>query len=137
MKRRQFLKPAGVGLAASAAVASAGHRAVDARTEMAPDGKLAEVARHALFGACETFANMSAEATDNKFQIQTFAARRDRAGACRCSMPCRTAPSKWATPPHYYYIGKDPTWALFCSVPFGLNARQQNAWFYEGEAARS
>ena len=33
---------------------------------------------------------------------------------------------------YYYYIGKDPTWALFCSVPFGLNARQQNAWFYEG-----
>src|SRR4029079_5839048 len=32
----------------------------------------------------------------------------------------------------YYYIGKDPTWALFCAVPFGLNARQQNAWFYEG-----
>ena len=20
----------------------------------------------------------------------------------------------------YYYFGKDPTWALFCSVPFGL-----------------
>ena len=33
----------------------------------------------------------------------------------------------------YYYIGKDPTWALFCADPFGLNARQQNAWFYEGE----
>ena len=32
----------------------------------------------------------------------------------------------------YYYIGKDPTCALFCSVPFGLNARQQNAWFYDG-----
>jgi len=21
----------------------------------------------------------------------------------------------------YYFIGKDPTWALFCAVPFGLN----------------
>ena len=29
------------------------------------------------------------------------------------------------------YIGKDPTCALFCSVPFGLNARQQNAWFQD------
>jgi TRAP-type mannitol/chloroaromatic compound transport system substrate-binding protein len=36
----------------------------------------------------------------------------------------------------YYYIGKDPTWALFCAVPFGLNARQQNAWFYEGGAQK-
>ena len=34
----------------------------------------------------------------------------------------------------YYYIGKDPTWALFCATPFGLNCRQQNAWFYAGKA---
>jgi TRAP-type mannitol/chloroaromatic compound transport system substrate-binding protein len=36
----------------------------------------------------------------------------------------------------YYYIGKDPTWALFCAVPFGLNARQQNAWFYEADGQK-
>ena len=36
----------------------------------------------------------------------------------------------------YYYIGKDPTWALFCAVPFGLNARQQNAWFYDGDGTK-
>ena len=33
-------------------------------------------------------------------------------------------------------IGKDPTWALFCAVPFGLNARQQNAWFYDGDGMK-
>jgi len=31
----------------------------------------------------------------------------------------------------YYFFGKDPTFALFCSVPFGLNSRQQNAWFQD------
>ena len=36
----------------------------------------------------------------------------------------------------YYYIGKDPTWALFCATPFGLNARQQNAWFYDGDGQK-
>ncbi len=36
----------------------------------------------------------------------------------------------------YYYIGKDPTWALLCAVPFGLNSRQQNAWFYDGEGQK-
>jgi TRAP-type mannitol/chloroaromatic compound transport system substrate-binding protein len=36
----------------------------------------------------------------------------------------------------YYYIGKDPTWALFCAVPFGLNGRQQNAWFYDGDGTK-
>jgi TRAP-type mannitol/chloroaromatic compound transport system substrate-binding protein len=32
----------------------------------------------------------------------------------------------------YYYVGKDPTFALFTAAPFGLNARQQNAWMYHG-----
>jgi TRAP-type mannitol/chloroaromatic compound transport system substrate-binding protein len=36
----------------------------------------------------------------------------------------------------YYYIGKDPTWALFCAFPFGLNSRQQNAWFYDGDGQK-
>ena len=36
----------------------------------------------------------------------------------------------------YYYVGKDPTFPLFCAVPFGMNTRQQNAWFYDGGAQK-
>jgi len=32
----------------------------------------------------------------------------------------------------YYYVGKDPTFAIFASVPFGLNTRMQNSWLYQG-----
>jgi TRAP-type mannitol/chloroaromatic compound transport system substrate-binding protein len=32
----------------------------------------------------------------------------------------------------YYYFGKDPTFAFDCTVPFGLNGRQMNAWLYQG-----
>jgi TRAP-type mannitol/chloroaromatic compound transport system substrate-binding protein len=32
----------------------------------------------------------------------------------------------------YYYWGKDPTFAFGTAVPFGLNYRQMNAWFYHG-----
>jgi TRAP-type mannitol/chloroaromatic compound transport system substrate-binding protein len=32
----------------------------------------------------------------------------------------------------YYYVGKDPTFAFGTAVPFGLNARQFNAWWYVG-----
>jgi TRAP-type mannitol/chloroaromatic compound transport system substrate-binding protein len=32
----------------------------------------------------------------------------------------------------YYYFGKDPTFAFGTAVPFGLNARQENAWMYFG-----
>jgi len=29
---------------------------------------------------------------------------------------------------NYYFFGKDPTFALACAVPFGLNCRMQNSW---------
>jgi TRAP-type mannitol/chloroaromatic compound transport system substrate-binding protein len=31
----------------------------------------------------------------------------------------------------YYYVGKDPTFALACAFPFGLNTRMQNSWLYQ------
>ena len=73
MKRREFLKVAGrrdgrVG------GGRAGHRAVDAGDQMAIDGKLAEIARHALSAPARRSSKYVSEATDNKFQIQAFAA---------------------------------------------------------------
>jgi hypothetical protein len=32
----------------------------------------------------------------------------------------------------YYYVGKDPTFAFACAIPFGLNTRQQYAWMMHG-----
>ncbi|MCZ8104638.1 MAG: TRAP transporter substrate-binding protein DctP, partial [Burkholderiales bacterium] len=32
----------------------------------------------------------------------------------------------------YYYFGKDPTWAFGTTVPFGLNQRQTNSWWFYG-----
>lgn len=32
----------------------------------------------------------------------------------------------------YYYVGKNPALAFDTALPFGLNARQQNAWMYYG-----
>ena len=72
-----------------------------------------------------------AEATDGKFQIQVFAGGEIVPGLQAADAVtngtvemCHTAP--------YYYVGKDPTFAFATSVPFGLNSRQQNAWFYHG-----
>ncbi len=33
----------------------------------------------------------------------------------------------------YYYVGKDLTFAVGAALPFGLNARQLNAWRYHGD----
>src|SRR5512143_100594 len=88
MKRRQFLQAAGVGLAASAVAAPA-------IAQSSPEVKWRLTASwpkslDTLYGGCEYFAKRVAEITDNKFQIQTFAAGEV------CSMPSRMAPSRWA-----------------------------------------
>ncbi len=71
-----------------------------------------------IYGASEVFIKAVAEATDNKFQIQGFAAGEivpglqaaDAVGNGTVEM-CHTA--------SYYYVGKDPTFALFTAQPFG------------------
>jgi TRAP-type mannitol/chloroaromatic compound transport system substrate-binding protein len=84
-----------------------------------------------IYGGGETFAKAVAEATDNKFQIQVFAAGEIVPGLQAFDAAqngtveaCHTA--------MYYYWGKDATFAFATAVPFGLNSRQQNAWFYHG-----
>jgi TRAP-type mannitol/chloroaromatic compound transport system substrate-binding protein len=84
-----------------------------------------------IYGAAEVFAKSVAEATDGKFQIQTFPAGEivpglqaaDKVTDSTLEM-CHTA--------SYYYWGKDPTFAFGTAVPFGLNSRQENAWMYHG-----
>jgi len=66
MKRREFLKSAGVGLAASTAVAA------PAIAQSAPEVKWRMATSwpkslDTLYGGCEYFAKRVAEITDNKF----------------------------------------------------------------------
>ena len=133
MKRRQFIQAATAGVAAAAI-------AKPAIAQSSPTVKWRLTASwpkslDTLFGACETFAKFCSEATDGKFQVEVFAAGEIVPGLQALDAvsngtveACHTAT--------YYFIGKDPTFALFCAVPFGLNARQQNAWFYDGNGTK-
>ena len=129
MKRREFIKAAGLGVAASAIAAPA-------IAQSAPEIKWRLTASwpkslDTLFGTCEIFSKYVSDATDGKFQIQTFAAGEIVPGLQTLDA-VQNGTVEMGHTAYYYYIGKDPTWALFCAVPFGLNCRQQNAWFTEG-----
>ncbi|HWM49009.1 MAG TPA: TRAP transporter substrate-binding protein [Xanthobacteraceae bacterium] len=129
MKRREFLKAAGVGAAATAVASPAIAQAM-------PELKWRLTSSFpksldTIYGAAEIFSKAVAEATDNKFQIQVFAAGEIVPGLQALDAVqngtvemCHTA--------SYYYFGKDPTFAIATAVPFGLNARMQNAWQYFG-----
>jgi TRAP-type mannitol/chloroaromatic compound transport system substrate-binding protein len=128
MKRREFLTAA--GLTGAAAAASAVARPAVAQSM--PELKWRCTSSYpksldTIYGAAEVFARTVAELTDNKFQIQVFAAGEIVPGLNAADAVtngtvemCQTA--------SYYYVGKDPTYAFGTAVPFGLNSRMQMAW---------
>src|SRR5437667_10269347 len=129
MKRREFLKTASAGLAASTAVAA------PAIAQSMPELKWRcttswPKSLDVPFSASETISKYVAEATDNKFQIQAFAGG-EIVPALQALDAVSNAPVEMCHTAAYYFIGKDPTFALYCSVPFGLNSRQPNACFQD------
>ncbi len=84
-----------------------------------------------IYGGADDMARFVREATDGAFEIQPFAAGEIVPGLQAADavtggtvQMCHTA--------SYYYVGKDPTWALGASVPFALNSRALSAWLYVG-----
>ena len=84
------------------------------------------------YGTAETVARLVAEATDNQFQFNSSPPARSfpalqamDAVSSGTVEACHTAA--------YYYFGKDPTFALFCAVPFELDQRQMFGWFNDGD----
>ena len=129
MKRRQFLKAAGLGVAASAGCRT-GDCAINARDQMAHARQLAK-SLDTLWGGCEVMAKAVAEATDNKFQIQTFAAGEIVPGLAIVDA-VQNGTVEIGHTASYYYFGKDPTFAFGTSVAFGPNARLNQGWFTLG-----
>ena len=129
MKRREFLRAAGAGLATSALAAPA-------IAQSMPELKWRLTASwpkslDTLYGCCDDFSKRVAEITDNKFQIQVFAA-----GEIVPGLQVLDAVQKGTVElghtAGYYYWGKDPSFAFTTALPFGLNPRQQEAWQLRG-----
>jgi TRAP-type mannitol/chloroaromatic compound transport system substrate-binding protein len=129
MKRREFLRAAGVGVAAATV-------AKPAIAQSMPELKWRCTSSFpksldTIYGAAEVFAKAVAEATDNKFQIQVFAGGEIVPGL-QAMDAVSSGTVEMAHTASYYYVGKDPTFAFATAVPFGLNSRMQNAWQFFG-----
>jgi TRAP-type mannitol/chloroaromatic compound transport system substrate-binding protein len=129
MKRREFLKAAGVGLTTSAVAAPA-------IAQSMPELKWRLTASwpkslDTLYGGCEYFARRVAEMTDNKFQIQVFAAGEIVPGL-QVLDAVQNGTVEMGNTALYYYWGKDPAFTFGTALPFGLNSRQMNSWLRFG-----
>src|SRR3979490_584622 len=129
MKRRDFLKVSATG-AAVAAVAS------PAIAQSSPEikGRMTSSFPKSLdtiYGGAEYFAKQVAEMTDNKFQIQVFQAGELVPGLQALDATAKNTVEMCHTV-SYYYVGKHLSCAICPSVTSGLNARQQNSWWYQG-----
>ncbi|HET9685919.1 MAG TPA: ABC transporter substrate-binding protein, partial [Pseudolabrys sp.] len=109
MKRRKFLQAAGIGLAATAV-------AKPAIAQSMPELKWRMTCSwpkslDTLYGAVEIMAKNVAEATDNKFQIQVFAAG-EIVPALQALDAASSGTVEIGHSASYYYFGKDPTFAF-------------------------
>jgi TRAP-type mannitol/chloroaromatic compound transport system substrate-binding protein len=133
MKRRKFLKSAGLGLTATAAATTIAAPAI-AQSQPEIRWRLASSFPKSLdtiYGGADTVAQRVAEATDGKFQIRPYAAGEIVPGL-QVLDAVQNGTVECGHTASYYYVGKDPTFAFDATVPFGMNTRQLLAWMYQG-----
>jgi TRAP-type mannitol/chloroaromatic compound transport system substrate-binding protein len=134
MERRKFLGSAAAGTVAVASLAGAFPKPAIAQAQPEIKWRLASSFPKTLdtiFGAADVMSRRVSDATDGKFQIRAFAAGEIVPGL-QVLDAVQNGTVEAGHTASYYYVGKDPTFAFDCAVPFGLNARQQNAWMYDG-----
>jgi TRAP-type mannitol/chloroaromatic compound transport system substrate-binding protein len=133
VSRRKFIKTAGAGGIGAAAAASI---AAPAIAQSSPEIKWRLAASwpkslDTLYGSVEYFAKRVAEITENKFQIQVFAAGEIVPGL-QVLDAVQAGNVEAGHTAAYYYFGKDVALTFGTDLPWGMNSRMKNAWFVHG-----
>jgi len=133
MKRREFFKSA-TALTAGTAVATTLAAPAIAQSNPKVAWRLASSfppGLDTIYGGGETLAKYVSEATDGNFTIDVFAAG-ELVPAFEVVDPVSEGTIEMAHTVGYYFSGKDVAWAALSAIPFSLNARGMNAWYYYG-----
>ncbi len=133
MERRSFVRSAGIaGVLAAGAAPAIVQAQANIRWRLASSFPKS---LDTIFGAADVFAKQVSAMTGGKFQVSVHAGGE--------LMPpfgvvdgVQNGTVEMAHTAPYYFFGKDETFALGCSIPFGLNSRQMTAWFYEGNGEK-
>ena len=132
MQRRDFLT--GAGVAALLPLSAAQAAPVESAALPAIRWRLASSFPKSLdtiYGAAETLSKRVAALTSGKFQIRVFAGG-ELVPGLQVLDAVGNGTAECGHSAGYYYVGKNLALAFDTAVPFGLTARQQNAWMYAG-----
>ena len=132
MKRRSLMKAAGVGTAAVAAQAVATPAIAQDMPEVrwrltSSFPKNLDIATT----VSDDFCKRVGELTSNRFQIKWFAPG-EIVPALQVVDAVQNGTVEMGHSAGTYYVGKDPALAIDTALPFGTNARQQEAWIRWG-----
>jgi TRAP-type mannitol/chloroaromatic compound transport system substrate-binding protein len=133
MDRRSFFKQAGVagiGAAASTALAAPAIAQSNPKVSWRMTSSFPK-SLDTIYGTSIKMANYVRDATDGNFDIQVFASG-ELVPGLQAMDAVTNGTVEMAHTASYYYVGKDPTFALGAAVPFAMNARMMNAWLYYG-----
>ena len=133
MERRSFIRRTGLaGVLAAGAAPAIVHAQATIKWRLASSFPKS---LDTIFGAADSFAKKVSDMTGGKFQISVHAAG-ELMPAFGVVDGVQNATVEVAHTAPYYFFGKDPTFALGCAIPFGLNSRQMTAWMYEGNGLK-
>jgi TRAP-type mannitol/chloroaromatic compound transport system substrate-binding protein len=128
MKRRDLLVGAGAGMLAGLAASA---RAADLPVIRWRLASSYPKSLDTIYGAAELLADRVNRITGGKFQIRAFAGGEIVPGL-QVLDAVEQGTVECGHTAGYYYIGKNMAFAFDTALPFGLNAREQNAWMYFG-----
>jgi TRAP-type mannitol/chloroaromatic compound transport system substrate-binding protein len=141
--RRGFLKKAALGAAGAGALAGCGGGGGAGGSGNAPAVQTTERVRWRLassfprsldviYGASEVLSTRLEGLTGGNFQVRPYPAG-ELVPAFEVLSAVQRGTTQMGHSASYYFIGENPALAFDACVPFGLTARQYNAWMYYGE----
>jgi TRAP-type mannitol/chloroaromatic compound transport system substrate-binding protein len=132
MDRRSALKQAGIAGVLAAGVAPAVHAQASVRWRLASSFPKS---LDTIFGSAETFSRTVKALSGGRFEVSTHAAG-ELMPAFGVVDALQNGTVEMAQTAPYYFTGKDPIFAFGCAVPFGLTARQMDAWMEHGNGRK-
>jgi len=132
MDRRSLIKRGGIAAVLAAGAAPAVHAQPAVRWRLSSSFPKS---LDTIFGSAETLSRTVKALSGGRFEVSVHAAG-ELMPAFGNVDALQNGTIEMAQTAPYYFTGKDPIFAFGCAVPFGLTARQMDAWMEHGNGRK-